>query len=129
MNLFFYVSYPSLCPTPKTKEIFHPHLTIVSIVRYLSRRSSTLSKCCTLNLLVHTHFDFLLQFGLSAQQSQNKARSPLTLLHYEVTPKQIHMQQLDSIVHLLAQLDNMLHTVYIASKSLKSQGKYSLLHV
>lgn len=45
---------------------------------------------------------------------------PLTLLQYEVTPKQSYRRQLDSIVHLLVQLANL-------SKELCVQIAFALL--
>jgi hypothetical protein len=103
LNLVFSITSLSLHPTLKTKARVHPHLTIVSIVQSSSRRSSTMSKCCTSNLLVRSYFDFLLQFS--------------------------HPWQLKSIVHLMAQLSHLLHIVCITSMSTKSKGKYAHIHI
>jgi hypothetical protein len=68
------------------------------------------SPIITLLKYTHPHAQtghFLPQLGSSAQRSQTKERSPLTLFHYEITPKQNHLEQLSSIVHLMAHISNL----------------------
>jgi hypothetical protein len=69
--------------------------------------------------------EFLPKFSPYEQQSHTKASPLLILFHYEVTPKQIHMRQLNPTFHLMTQLSNLLQIVHITSKSAKTQGDFA----